>query len=195
MDVSAETADLVVRESIQAAESAAKLAGEGVKNVAALLLAIAKQDYKVVGETSSKRLARDPTPAVVISLKKEDMGRFKKYARDYGVLYFFAQKRGNESGVINVVSNQNYVAQLNAVMEAMGYPIPQKEREDESPKKAATRAPRERSSLVRGNGSTPSRTKTADIEQKPSVKKRLERLKAVSEQMREGQEKIRSKTK
>ena len=195
MDVSAETADLVVRESIQAAESAAKLAGEGVKNVAALLLAIAKQDYKVVGETSSKRLSRDPTPAVVISLKKEDMGRFKKYARDYGVLYFFAQKRGNESGIINVVSNQNYVAQLNAVMEAMGYPIPQKEREDETPKKAATRAPRERSSPVRGNGSTPSRMKTVDIEQKPSVKKRLEGLKAVSEQMREGQEKIRSKTK
>jgi len=195
MDVSAETADLVVRESIQAAESAAKLAGEGVKNVAALLLAIAKQDYKVVGETSSKRLARDPTPAVVISLKKEDMGRFKKYARDYGVLYFFAQKRGNESGIINVVSNQNYVAQLNAVMEAMGYPIPQKEREDETPKKAATRAPRERSSPARGNGSTLSRTKTVDTEQKPSVKKRLEGLKVVSDQMREGQEKIRSKTK
>ena len=195
MDVSAETADLVVRESIQAAESAAKLAGEGVKNVAALLLAIAKQDYKVVGETSSKRLARDPTSAVVISLKKEDMGRFKKCAREYGVLYFFAQKRGNESGVINVVCNQNYVAQLNAVMEAMGYPIPQKEREDEMPKKAVTRAPRERSSPERGIGSTPSRTKAADIEQKPSVKKRLEGLRAVSEQMREGQEKIRSKTK
>ena len=60
MDVSAEAADVVVRESIQATEAAAKLTLEGVKNVAALLLAIAKQDMKVVGETTAKRLARDP---------------------------------------------------------------------------------------------------------------------------------------
>ena len=55
MDVSAETADLVVKESLQATESAAKLLGSGVKNVAALLLAIAKDNYKVVGKTNSKR--------------------------------------------------------------------------------------------------------------------------------------------
>ena len=53
MDVSAETADLVVKESLQATESAAKLLGSGVKNVAALLLAIAKDNYKVVGKTPS----------------------------------------------------------------------------------------------------------------------------------------------
>ncbi len=46
MDVSAEAADVVVRESLQATEAAAKLTLEGVKNVAALLLAIAKQDMK-----------------------------------------------------------------------------------------------------------------------------------------------------
>ena len=72
MDVSAEAADLVVKESLQATESAAKLLGSGVKNVAALLLAIAKDNYKVVGKTNSKRLARDPAPAEVIRIKKED---------------------------------------------------------------------------------------------------------------------------
>lgn len=35
MDVSAEAADVVVRESLQATEAAAKLTLEGVKNVAA----------------------------------------------------------------------------------------------------------------------------------------------------------------
>ena len=39
MDVSAEAADLVVKEGIQATESAVKLAGSALKNVAALLLA------------------------------------------------------------------------------------------------------------------------------------------------------------
>ena len=196
MDVSAEAADLVVKESLQATESAAKLLGSGVKNVAALLLAIAKDNYKVVGKTNSKRLARDPAPAEVIRIKKEDMGQFQKLAKEFGVLFFFAQKKGNKSGYVNVVSTQNYAAQLNAVMEAMGYPIPQQTQaqEEEAPKKVNPRAPQEKSSKergTRGTGSTPSETETA--EQKPSVRKRLEYLKSVSEQTRSGPEKIKEK--
>ena len=186
MDVSAEAADLVVKESLQATESAAKLLGSGVKNVAALLLAIAKDNYKVVGKTNSKRLARDPAPAEVIRIKKEDMGQFQKLAKEFGVLFFFAQKKGNKSGYVNVVSTQNYAAQLNAVMEAMGYPIPQQTQaqEEETPKKVNTRVPQEKSSKERGTGSTPSETETA--EQKPY-------LKSVSEQTRSGPEKIKEK--
>lgn len=182
MDVSAEAADLVVKEGIQATESAVKLAGSGLKNVAALLLALAKQDQKVVGQTSAKRLARDPAPAVVIPLKREDMGRFKKLAKEYGILYFLAQKKGSESGCVNIVSNQNYAAQLNAVMEAMAYPIPEKTQEAKPPKKAEAHAPQEKSSPARGSGSNPSPTTSADTELKESVRARLEGLRAMSEQ-------------
>jgi len=83
MDVSAEAADVVVREGLQATEAAAKLAVEGITNVAALLLALAKQDMKVVGETTAKRLARDPAPAVVIPIKAEDKAKFQKLANRF----------------------------------------------------------------------------------------------------------------
>ncbi|MBR0310930.1 MAG: PcfB family protein [Oscillospiraceae bacterium] len=187
MDVSAEAADLVVREGIQATEAAAKLSGEALKNVAALLIAIAKQDMKVVGETSSKRLARDTSaPAVVIHVKAEDKAKFQKLAKEFGVLYFIAQKKGNSTGVLNVVSNQNYAAQLNAVMEQMGYPIPRKEKqEDASAKKANPRAPQEKSSNERGSGWSPSPTSTTeqtDIEPDSPTKKRLERMKRLAAQ-------------
>ena len=185
MDVSAEAADVVVREGLQATEAAAKLTGEAMKNVAALLIAIAKQDMKVVGETSSKRLARDSAPAVVIPIKSEDRAKFQKLAKDFGVLYFIAQKKGNDTGILNVVSNQNYAAQLNAVMEQMGYPIPQKTREDETPKKAMSRAPQEKSSNERGNGLNPSPTSAtgeAAIEPDSPTKKRLERMKRLAAQ-------------
>lgn len=185
MDVSAEAADLVVKEGIQATESAVKLAGTGLKNVAALLLALSKQDYKVVGKTTANRLARDNSaPALVVPLKKEDTAKFQKLAKEYGVLYFLAQKKGNESGYVNIVSNQNYAAQLNAVMEALAYPIPQKAPEEEAPKKARPRAPQERSSPERGTGSNPSLTVETDTDRKPSVKKRLEGLRIASEQTR-----------
>ena len=192
MDVSAEAADLVVKEGIQATESAVKLAGAGLKNVAALLLALKRQDAKVVGQTNAKRLARDPAPAVVIPLKREDMGQFKKLAKEYGILYFIAQKKSSAGGYVNVVSNQNYAAQLNAVMIALGYPVPQQTQEGEPPKKAKAPAPQERSSPERGSGLNPSQTTGPDIEMKESVRARLEGLRAMAESR--SREKIRDKT-
>lgn len=169
----------MVKESIQAAEAAAKLAGSGMKNVAALLLALLREDYKLVGETSAKRLAKDTVPATVIPIKKEDLAKFRKLAKDYGVLYFIAQKKENTTGIIDVVSNQNYAAQLNAVFQVMGYPVPN--REEQTAKKAEARAPQERSSPERGSGLTQQKT-----DEKPSVRGRLQMLQEASKGIKSG---------
>ena len=193
MDVSAEAADVVVRESLQATEAAAKLTLEGMKNVAALLLAIAKQDMKVVGQTTAKRLARDPAPAVVIPIKAEDKAKFQKLAKEFGVLYFFAQKKGNDNGMLNVVSNENYAALLNAIMQQLGYPIPQKEQEEDTQKKAKSRAPQKKSSPERGNGLKPSQTTAGAVEQDSPTKKKLDQLQRLAAQSRPGPEKTNRK--
>ena len=193
MDVSAEAADVVVRESLQATEAAAKLTLEGVKNVAALLLAIAKQDMKVVGQTTAKRLARDPAPAVVIPIKAEDKAKFQKLAKEFGVLYFFAQKKGNDNGMLNVVSNENYAALLNAIMQQLGYPIPQKEQEEDAQKKAKSRAPQKKSSPERGSGLKASPTAAAAVEPDSPTKKKLEQLQRLAAQSRPGPEKSKGK--
>ena len=193
MDVSAEAADVVVRESLQATEAAAKLTLEGVKNVAALLLAIAKQDMKVVGQTPAKRLARDPAPAGVIPIKAEDKAKFQKLAKEFGVLYFFAQKKGNDNGMLNVVSNENYAALLNAIMQQLGYPIPQKEQEEDTQKKAKSRAPQKKSSPERGSGLKPSQTTAAAVEPDSPTKKKLDQLQRLAAQSRPGPEKTNRK--
>ena len=193
MDVSAEAADVVVRESLQATEAAAKLTLEGVKNVAALLLAIAKQDMKVVGQTTAKRLARDPAPAVVIPIKAEDKAKFQKLAKEFGVLYFFAQKKGNDNGMLNVVSNENYAALLNAIMQQLGYPIPQKEQEEDTQKKAKSRAPQKKSSPERGSDLKPSQTTAAAVEPDSPTKKKLDQLQRLAAQSRPGPEKTNRK--
>ena len=193
MDVSAEAADVVVRESLQATEAAAKLTLEGMKNVAALLLAIAKQDMKVVGQTTAKRLARDPAPAVVIPIKAEDKAKFQKLAKEFGVLYFFAQKKGNDNGMLNVVSNENYAALLNAIMQQLGYPIPQKEQEEDAQKKAKSRAPQKKSSPERGSGLKPSQTTAAAVEPDSPTKKKLDQLQRLAAQSRPEPEKTNRK--
>ena len=191
-DVSGEAADLVVKETMQITEGAIKLAGVSLKNVAAFLIAISNQNNKVVGKTTARRLARDPAPAEIIHLKKEDMGRFQKLAKQYGVLYFFVHKRDAKDGITNVVSNANYAPQLNAIMEELGYPIPQRSQEENAAKKAAPRTPPEKSSPGRENGSKQRAGTSTD--EKSSVRGRLAALQAASQGMDKPQVPVRQQT-
>ncbi len=176
MDVSGEAADVVVRESMAIATEGVKLAGAAVKNVAAFLLALANshpQEAKaIIGKTTAQELAKDPAPAVVTPLKKEDLQKFQKLAMKYGLPYFIVKPKGKD-GPFDVVSTESHAAKLNAIYQALGYP--QAERETPEPaKKARPRAPQENSSPERGNGSR-TQARTPD---RPSVRGRLESLKA-----------------
>ena len=125
MDVSGEVADLMVKESLQAGETAVKLAASGIKNVAALLIALAQSDRKIIGKTSIKKLTKDPSPAMVLPLKAKDVEQFSKLAKEYGVLYVIARPKGKEGADVDIISNERYSAKLNALFQAMGYPLPE----------------------------------------------------------------------
>ena len=182
----------MVKESLQAGETAVKLAASGIKNVAALLIALAQANYKITGRASARKLTKDPTPPVVVTLKTEDIARFEQLAKkEYGILYVLARPNGKEGPTVDIISNERYSAKLNALMQAMGYPLPeqQKEQDKESKegdaKKAAPRAQQGRSSPERGNGSK-AQTRTPDDPQpdgKPSVRGRLAALQAASKSM------------
>lgn len=163
MEVSGEVADLLVKEGLQVAELAAKLSGKGVVNTAALLAAMVKNNYKVVGKVGIDRLNRENVESVVIPIKNTDLPKFEKTAKRFGVLYA-AAKNGN-SEVVHIVSNANYSSQLNAALEALGYGVPAAAKEGQTSKKAPPRAPQERSSKERGNGLNQSQTNN-----KPSVR-------------------------
>ena len=178
MEVSGEVADLLVKEGLQVAELAARLSGKGIVNAAALLAAMVKNNYRVVGKVGVDRLCRENVESVVIPIKSEDVPRFEKMARRFGVLYAAAKNENVE--VVHIISNINYSAQLNAVLEAMGYGIPA--REVQSAKKAKSRAPQETSSKERGNGLTPQQGN-----EKPSVREKLEELKAAAEALHKPQ--------
>lgn len=183
---------MLVKEGLQVTETSAKLLATGLKHVAALLLALQRGDYKIEGETNSKRLARDPTPPVVMPLRRGDMDAFRQAAKEYGILYFFAQPRGRETEWVDVVSSESYTAKINAAFQSLGYPLPDQMQEDPAAKKVSARAPQENSSRERGNGLTPSRTRDIDDPpQKESVKRRLEMLKAASKGVRSAPERTR----
>ena len=78
--------------------------------------------------------------------------------------------------VVHIISNSNYAAQLNAVLEAMGYGLPTAARETQYAKKAKPRAPQEKSSGERGTG-----WRSTGSNERPSVREKLENLKTAAE--------------
>lgn len=185
MDVGGDVADLMVKEGIQLTEASIKLLAAGSKNLIAFLLALARDNKKVMGKTQLGRLLKEGKELKPFRVKESDLKDFAKRAKQYGILYTAVKdKRG--TGIIDLITNVDYVAQVNRVMERMGYVAPAREQEAETPKKAAPRAPRENSSPERGSGSKPLQTRTATTSDKPSVKGRLDALRAASEGIKGG---------
>ena len=192
MDVSGDVADLMVKESIQLTEASIKLLAAGGTSLAALLWALAKEDKKLVGKAGMGRLLRENKELKVFQIKESDLAEFRAYAKK-NVLYSVVKDKRRTDGVVDLVTNVDFVSQVNLFMERRGYGAPA--REDAAPKKAAPRAQPGSSSPQRGSGSTPSQserrtTRTTDapaakIGDIPTVKGRLAALRAASEGMKE----------
>lgn len=178
MNTSGETAELVVKEGIQITESAVKLAGLGAKNLAALLIAIAKDNPKLSGKTGLKRLIQDGEELTIFSVKQEDLKGFQMESKRYGVLFYPVINKVEKTGTVEIMAKAKDAKQINRIFERMGYPAPVRE---DTAKKASARAPSENSSKERGNGARIS-TEMAS-EKKPSVRAKMQELKKVSEQM------------
>ena len=88
MEVSGEVADLMLKEGLEAAKIATELSAKGLVNVAALLAAMVKQHYKVVGKVGIERLMKDSNAeSVIIPIKAADYEQFQKIAKQFGVLF------------------------------------------------------------------------------------------------------------
>ena len=177
MEVSGEVADLMVKEGLEVAKIATELSAKGLVHVAALLAAMVKQNYKVVGKVGIERLMKDNAESVIIPIKAADYEKFQKIAKQFGVLYAAAKHENEETGVLHIISNVNYSAQLNAVMEAMGYPLQEVKQEEQAAKKAKARAPQEKSSDERGTG-----LNSMTGHEKTSTRQKLAELDAVAKQ-------------
>lgn len=187
MSTSGETADLMVREGIQITESALKLAGLGAKNLAALLIALANDNQKVAGKTTLKRLIQDREELTIFSINEQDLAAFKKESTQYGVLYYPIINKAEKTGTVEIMAKAKDARQINRILERMGVAVPIRQ-EDEAAKKEPSRVPSgERSREYGTDTRAATETTTSDPKQRPSVRKKLEELKAQQAQREKGQ--------
>ena len=196
--MSGDAADEVVRIMLNGTEVAVRLAGSGVKNLAAMLIAWSKKEKKPYGKTNMMRLLKSGEELQVISLDREQYKQFKELAKKK-VLYAPFLNTKEKDGKVEVVISSKSIPLVNYILRKIGYgDVQQDESADLSKKKQST--PSQRSSsepTIRSTEVAVERTTLRSSSPEPeSVAAKLEANRQYLEQKSKEQSgKNRSKTK
>ena len=172
MNTGGDAAERLVRDSLMITEEAVKLAGLGAKNLAAILVALAKEEEKTHGPTRLTRLLRSGEELKLLPIKSEDLRQFRQLAKEYGVLFCPIKNKFLDNGLNDILFPASAAASVNRVLEHMGYPVPREKAVEV--KKEAARGRSGSASQTRGHGSDSNARTTAT--ERPSVRAAIDRL-------------------
>lgn len=172
MNMGGDAAERLVRDSLMITEEAVKLAGLGAKNLAAILVALAKEEEKTHGPTHLTRLLRSGEELKLLPIKSEDLRQFRQLAKEYGVLFCPIKNKSLDNGLNDILFPASAAASVNRVLEHMGYPVPREKAVEI--KKEAARGRSGSASQTRGHGSDSNARTTAT--DRPSVRAAIDRL-------------------
>ena len=193
MNTSGEVADLMAKEAIQMTESAVKLTALGVKNLAAIVMALANDDGKTEGVAKLKQMLKTGKQLCIMQIKEADLKKFNAEAKNYGIMYRPVADKTNDNGLCDVIAFQDDIPRLNYIMEKLGYSATEHEIEPEAPEQAEAppdkakdensknRQPRAERKNENPHGSKSisfEGTAKTDNDTKPSVRKKIEDIKA-----------------
>ena len=193
MNTSGETADLMAKEAIQMTETAVKLTALGVKNLAAIVMALANDDGKTEGIAKLKQMLKTGKQLCIMQIKEADLKKFNAEAKNYGIMYRPVADKTNDNGLCDVIAFQDDIPRLNYIMEKLGYSATEHDIEPEAPEqpedppdKAKDENSKKRPSRAERTSGNPHGSKSISLEvtaktgngTKPSVRKKIEDIKA-----------------
>lgn len=121
MTTGGETADQVVRMSLQgievAAEIALKAGGMASKSLAAMLYAILTDQKKVKGRTRLDTMLKSGKELKVFAIRHEDLKLFCQEAKRYGVLYCVLKEKHNKDGICDVMVRAEDAAKISRIVD------------------------------------------------------------------------------
>ena len=119
MSVSGDSAEQVVRLSLEGFEVIAKLTGSGAKNVAAMLYTIMKDQKQTKGKTRLNNMLKSGKALKIFSIKNEDLKMFSKEAKRYGILYTALIDKNNKDldGMVDIMVRDEDASRINRIVE------------------------------------------------------------------------------
>jgi hypothetical protein len=118
MNSSGDAAESIVRMSLQGMEVAVRLSGSGAKNIAALLVAILKDQKQTKGKTRLVNMLKSGKELKVFTVKEEDLKKFTQEAKRYGVLFCALKNKGKSvDGMVDIMVRAEDASKINRIVE------------------------------------------------------------------------------
>ena len=200
---SGETADQVVRMTLNGTEMAARLTGTAAKEIAMLLYAVASDHKQSRGKTKLANLLRTGKELSVFAVKDTDVKRFMEEAKKYGVLYCVLKDKDANDGITEVMAKAEDAAKINRIYDKLGLATvgvrdvrAQMEQSRTAPEQIEEKAPNpsgSRRSTSRSEPISTPESESAKVSDRPSVRRELKEINAAMDKVKAvpGKEKAR----
>ena len=119
MNPGGDAAEQVVRLSLEGAEVAARISGNGAKNIALLLYAALKEEQKTRGRARLTNMLKTGKQLKVYTITNKDLPKFAQEAKRYGVLYCVLKDRGNKdpNAAVDVIARAEDASKVQRITE------------------------------------------------------------------------------
>ena len=119
MNPGGDAAEQVVRLSLEGVEVAAKISGNGAKNIALLLYATLKQEQKTKGKARLTSMLKSGKELKVYTITQKDLAKFSQEAKRYGVLYCVLKDKNNKdpNAAVDVIARAEDASKIQRITE------------------------------------------------------------------------------
>ena len=119
MNPGGDAAEQVVRLSLEGVEVAAKITGNGAKNIALLLYATLKQEQKTKGKARLTSMLKSGKELKVYTITQKDLAKFSQEAKRYGVLYCVLKDKSNKdpNAAVDVIARAEDASKIQRITE------------------------------------------------------------------------------
>ncbi len=154
MSTSSDSAEEMVRLSLEGFEVVAKLTGSMAKEMAVMLYAMSKErnEHKT-GKVNLNKMLKSKGSFKIFSIKKENLEDFKKGAKKYKIPYSAIYLKGNvnKDGIIDIVVKEDDAVLVNRIVANYNLTTVEQSKLDEVLEKAEkenpTQAPKEKTEI------------------------------------------------
>ena len=115
MAYSDDAAEQVVKIALEGTEMAARITGEGAKQVAILLYAVLKDQNRTMGKTRLGKMLRSGKELKVFAVKDQDLKTFHHQAKVYGMTYCVLKDRDAKDGITEIMAYAQDAGQINRI--------------------------------------------------------------------------------
>ena len=114
-----DAAEQVIRLSLDGVEVVARISGEAAKNIAVLLAAVLKEEHKTKGKARLTNMIKSGKELKVFAIQNQDLKKFSKEAKRYGVLYCALKDKENNasSATVDIIARAEDAAKIQRIME------------------------------------------------------------------------------